>query len=105
MAVEISNYYEPLVLSAIDAYLREHGAEAPVTPAMIEDAACLALNRLPARYVRHYVDAHFYASARDRADMDRAVEKAVREAFEHLYREAESGQSEASSTAPDHSGS
>ena len=43
--------------------------------------ACVALNRLPARYIRHRVDFAFYLSDRDRADSERQVLEAVDHAF------------------------
>jgi hypothetical protein len=45
------------------------------------DVACVALNRLPPRYIRHEVDFSFYQSEKDRAETERAVDEAVRYAF------------------------
>lgn len=91
MAIDIANYYEPLVFSAIQDHLRTNSHGIEITDDLLEDAACIALNRLPARYIRHHVDVHFYVSAQERAAMEAAAIAAVREAFEHLGREQVSG--------------
>lgn len=52
----------------------------------LQDAACIALNRLPARYICHQVDAHFYLGADEQQAMKAAAETAVREAFAYLDR-------------------
>jgi hypothetical protein len=48
---------------------------------LLADVACVALNRLPARYIRHEVDFAFYLSERERAESERHVEEAVEFAF------------------------
>ena len=48
---------------------------------LIADVACVALNRLPPRYIRHQVDFIFYLSDRERYDNDRALHEAVEYAF------------------------
>ena len=45
------------------------------------DVACVALNRLPPRYIRHEVDFAFYLSERERSESDRQVQDAVDHAF------------------------
>jgi hypothetical protein len=42
----------------------------------------LALNRLPARYVRHHIDALFYLSDKEREKMYADVDAAVQMGFE-----------------------
>lgn len=66
-----------------DAVLREasrypglsHNAE------LLADVACVALNRLPPRYIRHEVDFVFYLSERERADNERQIQESVDYAF------------------------
>lgn len=87
MAFEIVNYYESLVVSAVHRYVREHLPGGRADEATLEDAACIALNRLPPRYIRHHVDASFYLSASERIEMEASVEQSVRHAFDHLSRE------------------
>ena len=43
--------------------------------------ACVALNRLQPRYIRHTVDLAFYQSERERSDHEKAVADAVEYAF------------------------
>ena len=51
---------------------------------LLSDIACVALNRLPPRYIRHEVDFAFYLTDRERADNDRAISEAVAFAFEFV---------------------
>jgi len=51
----IDNFYERLVVDAIDA-TREPGDSAD----FLTDVMCVALNRLPPRYYRHTIDMMFY---------------------------------------------
>ncbi len=53
-------------------------------PDLLADVACVALNRLPPRYIRHDVDTMFYMSDDDRLRFDAAVEAAVKFAFEFV---------------------
>jgi len=48
---------------------------------LLADVACVALNRLQPRYIRHTVDLAFYQSERERLDHERAVAEAVEYAF------------------------
>lgn len=50
-------------------------------PELLADVACVALNRLPPRYIRHEVDFSFYLSDRERAESERLVDEAVEFAF------------------------
>ncbi|WP_286222384.1 late competence development ComFB family protein [Marinobacter apostichopi] len=51
----IDNFYERLVLDAIDATRQEAD-----TTDYLTDVMCVALNRLPNRYYRHSIDMMFY---------------------------------------------
>ncbi|HEA51958.1 late competence development ComFB family protein [Marinobacter antarcticus] len=51
----IDNFYERLVMDAIDA-TRQPGDTAD----FLTDVMCVALNRLPPRYYRHTIDMMFY---------------------------------------------
>ncbi|MEJ6000085.1 late competence development ComFB family protein [Paucibacter soli] len=61
--------------------------EAPKFPAIEADAdllcdvACVALNRLPPRYIRHAVDFSFYLTEPERLETDAAIAEAVSYAF------------------------
>jgi len=71
----VHNYYERLVYEQIAERLVErHGIR---DPDFLEDVACVALNRLPPRYVRHDVDMIFYLTSDERAEMEEAITEAV----------------------------
>ena len=80
MAFEgIHNYYEQLVLEQ----LIEKGVSA-INEDYLEDIACIALNQLPARYVRHNVDMIFYMTADEHSKMHADVEHAVKTAINYI---------------------
>lgn len=59
---------------------------APQFPALnnedlLVDVACVALNRLPPRYIRHEVDFSFYLTEPERLEIDAAIQEAVTYAF------------------------
>jgi hypothetical protein len=70
----IHNYYEPLVVEYI---MNTVGREPDADQDFLEDVACLALNRLPARYVRHDVDMAFFLTTREREKMQQRITEAV----------------------------
>ncbi len=76
----IHNHYESLVYEEIQRCLAEKGST--FSDSALEDVACLALNHLPARYVRHSVDIAFYLTPKERADMDQQVRDAVAAALD-----------------------
>ena len=78
----IHNYYETLVVrELIQTFVQDikHMDED-----YLQDIACVALNMLPARYVRHDVDMAFFLTTQERADMDKAVKDAVQKAKAHV---------------------
>ena len=52
---------------------------------LLAGIACVALNRLPARDIRHGVDFGFYLSDRERADTERAISEAASFVFEFVH--------------------
>ena len=48
---------------------------------LLADVACVALNRLQPRYIRHQVDFAFYLSERERGESEMQVADAVEFAF------------------------
>ncbi len=77
----IRNHHESPVFEAVlAAHPRYPGVDASLLP----DVACVALNRLPPRYIRHAVDLAFYQSEKERADNERAVLDLVAYAFEFV---------------------
>lgn len=78
----VQNYYRRLVVEHI---VSEYGvSDLAQVPGALEDVACLALNRLPPRYVRHKVDAAFYLDREELGEMQRQVRAAVQYAVERV---------------------
>ncbi len=75
----VKNYYEILVAFEIQKQLKASGTSADND--YLEDVACVALNKLPPRYVRHHVDLVYYLTDDEKANMDNAVRTAVSEAL------------------------
>ncbi|MBD3669507.1 MAG: late competence development ComFB family protein [Gammaproteobacteria bacterium] len=74
MAFEISNIYEELVIDRITEKLAGTGE---FDHDKLEDIACLALNRLPAKYVRFPVDAAASMSAEEHVKQDILIDNAI----------------------------
>ncbi|HEX6363824.1 MAG TPA: late competence development ComFB family protein [Albitalea sp.] len=77
----IHNHHERAVLDAVQALSPRY---AHLDADLLPDVACVALNRLPPRYIRHKVDLAFYQTDKERAQNARAVQEAVRFAFEFV---------------------
>jgi hypothetical protein len=73
----IHNYYEHIVLEEI---VRQLAARRETTD-FIADVACVALNHLPPRYIRHNVDMVFYLSPKESDEIAEKVAAAVRKAL------------------------
>ena len=77
----VHNHYERPVFEAVTAL-------APNYPYLdtsdLPDVACVALNRLPPRYIRHQVDLAFHMTEKERADNEQAIREAVTFAFEFV---------------------
>ena len=83
----VHNYYEELVFEHILQHLvDEQGYQ---DQEFLEDVACVALNQLPARYIRHKVDTAFYQTDRELEEMHTRVADAVRTAVEHVQKHQE----------------
>lgn len=74
------NYYEQQVL---DQILRSND-RANQDPDFLSDVACVALNHLPPRYVRHDVDMTFFLSPVEMDEMSARVVQAVNNAVEYV---------------------
>lgn len=77
----IHNFYERAVFETV---LAEQPSYPGVPRALQPDVACVALNRLPPRYIRHEVDLAFYLSDKERAESEMLVVQAVQYAFEFV---------------------
>jgi len=69
----IRNYYERKVFQL----LQERFSTTRTNPEYLADLACVALNHLPARYIRHEVDMAFYLGPQERAEIEERIIKAV----------------------------
>lgn len=76
----VRNHNERAVFEAV----QQHADRYPGlthNPELLADVACVALNRLAPRYIRHEVDFVFYLSERERGDSERQLFDAVEYAF------------------------
>ncbi len=78
----IHNYYETLVVNRIMETLVDDYSQ--FDEDFLQDVACVALNQLPARYVRHDVDMAFFLSSDERIEMTKSVNEAVKTAAQHV---------------------
>jgi len=78
----IHNYYETLVVRELIQTFVEDIRH--IDEDYLQDIACIALNMLPSRYVRHDVDMAFFLSSSEREEMDKSVTGAVLKAKEHV---------------------
>ena len=77
----IHNYYERLVLEEIFAQsLRVQEGDRD----FLADVACVALNRMPPRYIRHDVDMTFFMSPQDIQEIGNKVSSAVSDAINYV---------------------
>lgn len=77
----IHNYYERLVIEAIaeqSERVRQGDRD------FLADVACVALNRLPPRYIRHDVDMTFFMSPQDIKEIGEKVAQAVSDALSYV---------------------
>ncbi len=75
----IRNYYEQLVAEEIRRRLHDQKPSASLD--YMADVACVALNRLPPRYIRFEVDMAFYMSPDEFVRTQQAVQDAVTDAL------------------------
>ena len=76
----VRNHNERAVFAAVQQHAERYPGIAG-NRELLADVACVALNRLPARYIRHEVDFVFYLSDRERVDSERNLLDAVDYAF------------------------
>jgi len=78
----IHNYFEKLVFEIIQDKLSN--GELENDEDFLGDIACVALNQLPSRYVRHNVDMVFYMTAEEREQNQILVEDAIVMAIDYV---------------------
>lgn len=81
----VHNYYERLVINEI----REHYLDKYLDENQLADMACIALNRLPPRYIRFDIDMSFYMSTHEHIEVETRVKKAVRKAYKKISKFSE----------------
>ena len=74
----IRNFYENLVFNRL---LTLASTAQKANEDYLADVACVALNHLPSRYIRHDVDMVFYTSPDEREKIDKEVDEAVKMAI------------------------
>lgn len=76
----VRNHNERAVFEAVAQHAERYPGLAH-RPDLLADVACVALNRMAPRYIRHEVDYVFYLSERERDESDRQLFDAVEYAF------------------------
>ena len=76
----VRNANERAVCAAVATHARAYPGVAN-DPGLLADVACVALNRLQPRYIRHEVDFAFYLTEKERNETERHVNDAVEFAF------------------------
>jgi hypothetical protein len=78
----IHNHHERAVFDAVQSAASRfpHLSD----PHIQADVACVALNRLPPRYIRHDVDFSFYLTERERTENEVAISEAVDFAYQFV---------------------
>lgn len=77
----IHNWYERLVMEQLSSNLK---LTSEFSEESMSDIACLTLNQLPPKYVRHSVDMVFYTSLLERTNMDERITAALTAAIEYV---------------------
>lgn len=77
---QLFNHHEREVFAAVMASAPDY-PDISISTDLLCDVACVALNRLPPRYIRHIVDFSFYMTEQERLQTDQAIAEAVEYAF------------------------
>ena len=76
----VHNHYERKVFEEInDNYIDKN-----LSDTQLADLACIALNRIPPRYIRHDIDMSFYMSSEEYNKIESRVSVAVKMAYKKL---------------------
>lgn len=76
----VHNHHEQAVFDLVEAEAARQPGFAGEAD-LIADVACVALNALPPRYIRHSIDMNFYMTDQERRASESAVSAAVYSAF------------------------
>lgn len=77
---DIHNFYEHLVLKEIE----KQGLGQHLSSPQLADLCCLALNQLPAHYIRHNVDMIYFTTEAERTEMEQKVVESLRLAYDQI---------------------
>jgi predicted Zn-dependent protease with MMP-like domain len=78
----VHNYYEKLVQEHLNTLIEDPGNQ--LSEDEIDDIACIALNTLPPRYIKHNVDVLFYVSEKEHSEMTKEVIIAIKKAIQFV---------------------
>lgn len=96
MPTDFTSVHNVQERAVFDEVLRLAAQRPESTPALhphlLADVACVALNRLPARYIRFDVDWSFYQTESEREEHARLVHAAVAQAFDQVVESLRSRQ-------------
>lgn len=81
----IHNHHERAVFDEVRIQAKVRPS---VEARLLADIACVALNQLPPRYIRHDVDFNFYLTAAEREHNEQLVRDAVAYAFDFVVARA-----------------
>ncbi|MES2824454.1 MAG: late competence development ComFB family protein [Pseudomonadota bacterium] len=87
----VHNYYEKLVLQEV---MQQSSRVQAGDREFMADVACVALNRLPPRYIRHDVDMTFFMSPQDMQETEQKITNAVAMALTYVESREQDGNAE-----------
>ncbi|MDG6779070.1 late competence development ComFB family protein [Thiomicrorhabdus sp. zzn3] len=76
----VHNYYERLVFNEISEKYQRRELDAD----QLADVACVALNMIPPRYIRHAIDMSFYSYGNEHEEMEKKAKEAVAKAYDEI---------------------
>jgi len=74
------NHHEREVFGAVVEASKDY-PDIAASNDLLCDVCCVALNRLPPRYIRHEVDFSFYLTEHERLEIDNGIAEAVAYAY------------------------
>ena len=78
----IHNYYETAVVNRLLDMVQADFIEDDEQ--LLEDVACVALNQLPSRYIKHDIDMFYFMTAEEREKVEYDIHRAVTAAIEYV---------------------
>lgn len=84
MAADFTSLHNDYERQVVDLVVDLAGQYPLLQEDHLPDVACVALNRLPPRYIRHQVDLAFHMTEKERHDSEQLIRDAVVFAFEFV---------------------